>query len=125
MKKKISIMLLFIFLCSFVFPPLALSEEKIWVDLATSVDENGTPITSSQYGYYVEVPDLGRVFVVCDPSTGKETEEAYIPNATIGETEMLTGYEYRSCYPDPIRCWLQGPQQRSGREQMFCWSSFQ
>ncbi|MGB9781871.1 MAG: hypothetical protein ACPLXA_02755 [Moorellaceae bacterium] len=74
----------------------AVAEPKFrWADLVTGVDASGNIVTSHLYGYYVGIEGVGEVFIACDPATGKETGEAYIPGAKIGERKVqrLAGYE--------------------------------
>ncbi len=69
--------------------------QKQWVDLVTGVGADGNPITTRVFGYYANVEGFGQVFIVCDPSSGEEMDEAYIPNVKVGEkqTQKLIGTE--------------------------------
>lgn len=99
-KSSIAVLLLIclVFPC-LVFPPLpaAAGPQMQWTDLVTGVDANGDPTTVRVYGYYTEAKGFGQVFVVCDPNTGKETGDAYVPGAKVGEKQgrKLVGYERR------------------------------
>lgn len=86
-----------LFLLCLAFPPLpALAGPQLqWADLVTGVDANGNLITTRVYGYYANVEGFGQVFVICDPATGRETGEAYVPGAKVGDRQVqkLVGYE--------------------------------
>ena len=75
--------------------PALAGPQPQWADLVTGVDANGNLITTRVYGYYADVEGFGRVFVVCDPATGRETGEAYVPGAKVGDRQVqkLVRYE--------------------------------
>ncbi|APC08605.1 hypothetical protein [Neomoorella thermoacetica] len=65
-----------------------------WVDLATSVDTNGNPVVTKVFGYYVNITGYGQVFVVCDPNTGQETGDAFVPSKIgIKQIQKLVRYD--------------------------------
>ncbi|OIQ59921.1 hypothetical protein [Neomoorella thermoacetica] len=66
-----------------------------WAEMVTGVDGGGNPTTTEVFGYYADAGGL-QVFIACDPATGEETGEAYVPGAVVGERKVkkFTGYEY-------------------------------
>lgn len=92
MKKVI--LAIFIFSLLFVFSP-AFAASLQWTDLPVGVDANGNVTTTHVYGYYTDIEGFGQVFVVCNPNTGQETGETYVPNVKIGEKQgkKIVGYE--------------------------------
>lgn len=85
--RRLGILLMFFLLVLFIVIPASAGVQKQWADLATSVDANGNIITTRVYGYYADVEDFGQVFVVCDPNTGRETGDAFVPGGKIGEKQ--------------------------------------
>ena len=87
------LMVLVLLLFMFVVP--ASAAEKQWVELTTDVDTDGNIVTTKVFGYYADVKGFGQVFVVCDPNTGEETGNAFVPNAKVGEkkVQVLTKYD--------------------------------
>ncbi|RDV82337.1 hypothetical protein [Ammonifex thiophilus] len=81
-------------LSAFPSPLPAAGEQRQWAELVTGVDGAGNVVKTRVYGYYAEANGT-QVFVVCDPRTGEETGEAYVPGAKVGErkAKKLVGYE--------------------------------
>lgn len=99
LKRVLADLVAALLLISLTLPPLpaAAGPELQWADLVTGVDANGNIVTSHLYGYYADIEGVGEAFVVCDPATGKETGEAYVPGAKIGDRKVkkLVGYNRR------------------------------
>gem|GEM_PF-6526503 len=93
MKKLIAFALIIVMILAF---PVLAADEKIWTTLTTDLDAKGREIKQSLYGYYSELSNGIEIFIVCDPATGEETGNAYIPNIKLGEDDRLTNYEYFS-----------------------------
>jgi hypothetical protein len=95
LKKIISkIILLVLIINLFAVNALADDIQKQWVSLPTSVNQNGTTVSTNVFGYYTNIDNFGQVFIECDPGTGNETGNAYIPNVKIGSisVQKLQGY---------------------------------
>ncbi|QSZ27604.1 hypothetical protein ACETAC_01425 [Aceticella autotrophica] len=82
--KKVCLILLLFFCLNTVTVVSADSTQKQWTTLATSVNQDGTTVNTNVFGYYENVDNFGQVFIECDPNTGQETGNAYIPNVKIG-----------------------------------------
>ncbi len=93
--KICSFLLIFSIIISCLSVGFADDMDKQWATLATSVDQNGNVVTTKIFGYYTDVDNFGQVFVVCDPNTGQETGDAYIPNVKIGDKSVqeIIGYD--------------------------------
>ncbi|MDI6710464.1 MAG: hypothetical protein QME76_07230 [Bacillota bacterium] len=128
MRKLLSIALLLCLVCAAVLglAGSALAEhDKEWADLVTGIDANGNIVTTKVFGYYADVGGLGRVFVVCDPSTGKETGDALIPGVKVGEkaTQKVVRYDIkegldwdRPKQVNPVRLALVAPNIPTGTQ---------
>ncbi|MEG6569502.1 hypothetical protein [Thermoanaerobacterium thermosaccharolyticum] len=98
MKKgliKFYVFLLFCIISTLCVSTITFADtQKQWITLPTSVSQDGSIISTKIYGYYTNIDNFGQVFVVCDPNTGQETGDAYIPNVKIGDkqTQEIVGY---------------------------------
>jgi hypothetical protein len=72
--------------------------DRCWKELVVDVDKNGNLVETKVYGYNVYSKNFGQAFVLCDPSTGEETGEAYIPGRIVGtrEVERVKKYEKKN-----------------------------
>lgn len=70
-------------------------QEKEWIAVTTSVDASGNEVTTQIYGYYLNTEKVDQVFVVCDPNTGEETGDAYVPGFEVGKRDIIIGYNIK------------------------------
>lgn len=70
-------------------------QEKEWITITTSVDTSGNEVTTQVFGYYLNTDDADQVFVVCDPNTGEETGDAYVPGFEVGKKDVIVGYNIK------------------------------
>lgn len=70
-------------------------QNKEWITITTSVDTSGNEVTTQVFGYYLNTDDADQVFVVCDPSTGEETGDAFVPGFEVGKKDVIVGYNIK------------------------------
>jgi len=70
-------------------------QQKKWITITTSVDASGNEVTTQVYGYYLNTDQADQVFVVCDPGTGEETGDAFVPGFEVGLRDVVVGYNIK------------------------------
>lgn len=70
-------------------------QNKEWITITTSVDASGNEVTTQVFGYYLNTDNADQVFVVCDPSTGEETGDAFVPGFEVGKKDVIVGYNIK------------------------------
>lgn len=91
-------LLLSFILIIFFTAPASAEPQKQWTDLTTAAAANGSTVTTRVFGYYADVEGFGQVFVICNPNTGEETGDAFIPNAKVGEKQAQKIVRYDRKY---------------------------
>lgn len=93
MRYTFRLALLSVLILLLAISPAGGAPEKKWMPLITGVDSNGNSITTNLYGYIFDSNNK-QIFIICNPTTGVETGQAYIPNAKIGQRQVpkITGY---------------------------------
>lgn len=67
--------------------------QKEWINATTGLDSMGNEVITQIYGYYLDIDQEDPVFVACNPDTGEEIGEAYIPGCEVGQRDIIIGYE--------------------------------
>jgi len=120
--KKILIFLFILFGSLSTTGPALAGHQKQWDNFGVSVDALGNTLTTSIYGYYVDVAGCGQVFIVCDPVTGQEVGQAYVSGAIIGQRQVPViekVEEFKDITVNPVVL-VSGDEGYIADKQLFC-----
>ncbi|MFX4261204.1 hypothetical protein ACOBQJ_03270 [Pelotomaculum propionicicum] len=95
MRRFMRVLIVCMVLILSMLSVVSAEQQKEWITITTSVDASGNEVATQVFGYYLNADDTDQVFVVCDPSTGEETGDAYVPGFEVGKRDVIVGYNIK------------------------------